>query len=82
MRYGITIGQKQRYILIQRGKCKICGIDVLDIFKARVDHDHKTGKIRGILCNNCNSGLGFFQDDPILLAQAIEYLTRERIYSA
>ena len=51
-------------------QCVICG----DETKLVVDHDHKIGKIRGMLCNHCNRGLGHFRDDPSLLEFAAQYL--------
>ena len=52
------------------GACAICG-KVTDLM---LDHDHKTEKIRGTLCNECNSGLGLFFDIPELLEKAAGYL--------
>lgn len=40
-----------------------------------IDHDHRTGKVRGILCQACNLGLGKFRDDPALIKSAIRYLS-------
>ena len=51
-------------------QCVICGNEE----KLVVDHDHATGKIRGMLCNHCNRGLGHFRDDPLLLEFAAQYL--------
>jgi peptide methionine sulfoxide reductase MsrB len=51
-------------------ECVICG----DETKLVVDHDHVTGKVRGMLCNHCNRGLGHFRDDPTLLEFAAQYL--------
>lgn len=51
-------------------QCIICG----DESKLVVDHDHQTGKIRGMLCNHCNRGLGHFRDSPQLLEFAAQYL--------
>ena len=51
-------------------ECVICGMEA----KLVVDHDHVTGKIRGMLCNHCNRGLGHFRDDPALLEFAAQYL--------
>lgn len=50
--------------------CAICGSEE----KLVVDHDHKTGKVRAMLCNHCNRGLGHFRDNPATLQNAIEYL--------
>jgi len=51
-------------------QCVICGAEE----KLVVDHDHKTGQVRGMLCNHCNRGLGHFRDDPMLLEFAAQYL--------
>ena len=60
-------------------KCMICGCSAKE-HKARtgrflvVDHDHMTGKIRGLLCATCNRGIGLLQDNPSLLTKAATYL--------
>lgn len=57
------------------GLCDICGTDETRKSKAHaVDHDHSTGYIRGLLCVNCNMGLGYFKDSPGLLIQAANYI--------
>lgn len=53
----------------QQTECVICGNPA-----AVVDHDHRTGHIRGALCHSCNAGLGFFRDDPTLLELAALYV--------
>lgn len=60
--------------------CHICGTDKTrnGALLLSLDHDHKTGKARGILCNRCNSALGMFDDDPNLLGLAIKYLEKHR----
>lgn len=55
----------------QKGKCAICKIDMTSLC---IDHCHKTNKIRGLLCNPCNLGLGNFKDNPKYLKKAIKYL--------
>lgn len=71
-KFGITVEEYERFMVLQDRKCKICKMDGQDTLA--VDHDHKTGKIRGLLCGECNMGLGKFKDDPLLLEAAIEYL--------
>jgi hypothetical protein len=58
-------------------RCAICGAkrDGIRYGKLHVDHNHGTGEIRGLLCPNCNRGLGLFQDNPGILQMAIDYLT-------
>jgi len=69
-RYGITAADAERMLHSQDGRCAICHERPAD----HVDHDHLTGRVRALLCFNCNGGLGQFRDDPELLAAAIEYL--------
>lgn len=61
----------------QRGLCAICGTPEPETPKGRlhVDHDHETGRVRGLLCSRCNTGIGQFKDDPVRLQAAITYLT-------
>lgn len=73
-KYGITADQYDAILSSQNGVCKICG-NGPELRSLAVDHDHKTGYIRGILCENCNRGLGMFKDKPELLASAIDYLS-------
>jgi hypothetical protein len=47
-----------------------------------VDHDHKTGAIRGLLCNNCNASLGYLHDDPVQVRAALTYLESPLAFSA
>jgi protein-arginine kinase activator protein McsA len=55
----------------QENKCKICGLFTTSF---HIDHDHTTNKIRGLLCNHCNQGLGHFRDSIPSLISAISYL--------
>lgn len=74
-RYRLTPEDYDRMVLEQQGNCKICGIHQDDLkLNLHVDHCHTTGKIRGLLCENCNRGLGMFKDNQDLLQKAKEYL--------
>lgn len=72
--YGVTPARLAEMLRDQGAGCAICRIDITA--KPCVDHDHTTGKVRGLLCRKCNSGLGMFQDSPEFLARATEYLQR------
>jgi len=72
-KYGITIETYDEMLALQNNVCAICFQESKDRALA-VDHCHKTGKVRGLLCASCNNGLGRFKDDINLLQKAIEYL--------
>lgn len=75
-KYGISIGDYNILFLKQDGKCAICGVHQKDLKKKlSVDHNHGTGKVRGLLCPNCNSAIGMLKDDPLMLKAAIDYLS-------
>jgi hypothetical protein len=80
--YGITLDVRDDLFEKQDGKCAIC-LSPSERAGGRwnilcVDHDHATGKIRGLLCDGCNKGLGHFADNPQRLEQAIKYLLKGR----
>lgn len=88
--YGLTQEQYEALFAKQDGRCAICGDDVVSRFDesrpvwfgagapannlARVDHCHLTKAVRGLLCSNCNIGLGKFRDNEKILLKAIGYL--------
>lgn len=65
----------------QDGKCAICGKTFVKQSDAHVDHNHKTGKVRSLLCNKCNMGMGCFNDDSELTAKVTKYLNKMEIES-
>lgn len=69
--YGITSEIKALMKKAQEGHCLICDEKVT---KLAVDHDHKSNRLRGLLCELCNRGLGHFKDNPVLLLIATRYL--------
>jgi hypothetical protein len=71
--YGISTDEYNEILLSQNGRCLICGAEP-DGRALDVDHDHETGKVRGLLCHRCNLGVGIFEDDPDLLTAVAEYL--------
>lgn len=75
-RYGL--GAFDEMLQTQNGVCAICGQTNSGGKRLAVDHDHRTNLIRGLLCTNCNLGLGNFKDCEELLQSAITYLQRSK----
>jgi hypothetical protein len=73
--FGITLDDYDRLLAAQGGGCAICGRPPREDIALHVDHDHATGKVRGILCFKHNNALGDFDDDAELLQRALAYLT-------
>jgi len=78
-KYGLTLEAYNIMLQAQNHRCKICGAEDSKVEGKRmfVDHCHTTGKIRGLLCHLCNSGLGLFRDSTELLTKAIGYLNEK-----
>ncbi len=76
-KYGITIDQYEDLLIKQNGVCAICHQTCKTGTRLAVDHNHITGKIRGLLCTNCNRGIGMFQENILILKSAIQYLNKE-----
>ena len=80
-RAGIKLTPKEYDVIYnkQEGKCDICGKhQTKQKKKLAVDHDHDTGQVRGLLCNRCNLGISWFEDDPDWVVNAVDYLDKER----
>jgi len=83
--YGITPEDFTRMLGEQNGRCAICGTEIKGILEPlldglrtgiHIDHDHATGKVRGLLCGPCNKGLGHFKDNLARMRAAIDYLEK------
>jgi hypothetical protein len=73
--YGLTEDNLAQMLAAQDGRCPICGVTLAEVV-ADVDHDHETGRVRGVLCHRCNRTIGLFGDDPLRLRAAAQYLRR------
>ena len=78
-RYGINLEEYNRLFAIQNGMCALCNREETSTRNNKpkllaVDHCHKTGKVRGLLCQNCNTALGLFNDSIEILEKAKKYL--------
>lgn len=73
-KYGIGVGVVNEMLYNQSNRCAICEKEFVSKKTTHIDHCHSTGKIRGMLCEGCNIGLGGFKDNVDILKKAIEYL--------
>lgn len=82
--YGLSATDYDRMLAMQGGVCKICGCEEIRRHKdgspvaLHVDHCHDTGRVRALLCHKCNVGIGSFDEDPVKLAKALDYIERHR----
>lgn len=77
--YGIGKDEYENLLREQGGVCAICNNPPSGKAKNKhlhVDHNHKTGEVRGLLCSHCNAGLGAFREDRQVILKAIDYLNR------
>ena len=72
--HDLSLSEYSAMLETQGGKCAICGCTSAKFLC--VDHCHKSGSVRRLLCSKCNSGIGMFRDDPSLLRKAAEYLEK------
>ena len=80
--YGISLAEYEEMLRKQNGLCAICNLPERRVvngtkFQLNVDHNHNTGKVRGLLCFVCNTALGKFGDSKVLLEKAINYLKQD-----
>ena len=78
-RYGINSPQRESMLRDQGGMCLLCRSQIefdgtKSQYSACIDHDHKTGNIRGILCGNCNTNIGYLENKKIDLDNLKQYL--------
>lgn len=76
LNYGITREEFNILLESQNYKCAICGTTDSGSRDWHVDHCHTTGRVRGLLCHHCNTGIGLLKDDPIIIKNALEYLSK------
>lgn len=75
--YGLTFEQFEQMLKDQNNKCAICGKHENEIRRGLfVDHNRETKEVRGLLCQNCNAGIGHFKESESLLYTAINYLSK------
>ena len=80
-KYNLTIDDYDQLLLDQNGSCAICnGSETGHLGRFVVDHDHLTGKVRGLLCWSCNVGIGHLKDNPKILVSAANYLNMNGHY--
>lgn len=73
-RYGLTLEAYEAWLIKQHNKCRICLRSFDEKYIPNVDHNHATGKVRGILCSPCNRSIGLLKESPFILARIVNYL--------
>jgi hypothetical protein len=83
-RYGLTLAEVERQFATQRGICPICLLELpplgLKKHEPHVDHDHKTGALRGVLHGTCNNGLGMMRDSAEAMRRAADYVEQGGVW--
>ena len=76
-KFGITLGEYNKKLKNQKNKCMICGKTTEENGRALgVDHNHETGEVRDLLCGNCNSAVGFVQENVVIAKKIVKYIGR------
>lgn len=74
--YGISVEDYNAMFIAQEGRCKICKRHQTELKKnLHVDHKHSDGTVRSLLCQKCNHAIGLLNDDPSIIAAALEYVS-------
>lgn len=74
-KYGLGVEEYNQMFEAQKGCCGICGKhQIQEYYSLAIDHSHSTGKVRGLLCSNCNTALGLLKEDPEIMKKAIEWV--------
>ena len=76
-KFGLSVAAYEAMFERQDGRCAICRSPGNDSISLHVDHDHVTGRVRGLLCFRCNGGLGQFREEPELLRRAARYVEND-----
>lgn len=79
--YGITPETFDQMLATQHNRCAICATAFEARKQAHVDHDHQTGRVRGLLCTRCNMGIGYFKENVDTLLSAVDYISRHSLVS-
>jgi hypothetical protein len=74
--YGLTLEQYSNLFIKQNNKCGICGCVFINKKHTHIDHNHKTGTVRGLLCHGCNTAIGLFKESTNNLKSALKYLKK------
>jgi hypothetical protein len=77
--YSTSRNKLKKILKEQKNLCCICQINIKNVY--HIDHNHKSKKVRGLLCKKCNIGLGMFRDNPAVIFNAYNYLNTRGNYS-